>query len=89
MLESAYAIKLNKTTIPNLSEQFLIDCDKINLNCNGGNTKIALEFLKNTTGMFYEGEYPYTASYNGCKTKYPTRNLGFPKLNSLMPAKLI
>ena len=85
MLESAYSIKGNRRSIPNLSEQFWIDCDPYNSFCHGGNTKLALEYVKNTTGMWYEGEYRYEAKHVGCRIKYPTRDLGFPKLNSYKP----
>ena len=59
MLESAYTILLGTTKIPNLSEQFLVSCDKSNSGCLCGNTAMALEFLKNTTGTYFENEFPY------------------------------
>lgn len=85
MLESAYMIKTNSSTLPNLSEQFLVSCDPGNDGCNGGNTKKALQFLKNTTGMWYEGEFPYNENGQECNISYPDRDLGFPKMNYYKP----
>ena len=81
MLESAYAILQNSRTIPNLSEQYVVSCDPGNSGCVGGNTKRAIEFLKDTTGMWYEGEFPYDQHGKACTKSYPTRDLGFPKMN--------
>ena len=40
-----------------------------------------MEFLKYTTGPWYEGEYRYDDTTNlECEKRYPIRNLGFPKL---------
>ena len=59
MLERAYSIILNRDLIPNLSEQYWINCDSRNGGCRGGNTKLALEFVKEIRGLYYEGEIPY------------------------------
>ena len=82
-LESMYSIMMQTRTIPNLSEQFLVSCDTKNWGCYGGNTANALEYLKDTTGLWYEGEFKYDENdFNKpCTISYPTRNLGFPKLN--------
>ena len=50
---------MNKNSIPNLSERYWVDCDPNNNGCVGGNTKLALEFVKDITGFYYEGELPY------------------------------
>ena len=81
-MESAYVIKTGRRYIPNLSEQFLISCDPGNDGCIGGNTKKSLDYIKDTKGLWYEGEYPYTEANTPCAKPYPTRDLGFPKLNS-------
>ena len=60
----------------------MVDCDPGNSGCSGGNPARAIEFIKYSTGMWYEGEVPYSGIYNGCKWKYPSRDLGFPKLNT-------
>ena len=89
MLESAYIILQNRRSIPNLAEQWVIDCDTGNDGCRGGNVKKAIEFVSKTTGFYYEGEYPYNedaaiwGSY--CKKRYPTRDLGFPRMNQDKP----
>ena len=44
----------------------MIDCDTNNNGCRGGNPKTALKFLKDTTGMWYEGEYRYKARSQRC-----------------------
>ena len=50
MLESAYIILQNRRSIPNLAEQWVIDCDTGNDGCRGGNIKKAIEFVSKTQG---------------------------------------
>lgn len=89
MLESYYAIKSSSGTFVNLSEQYLVDCDPYNMACEGGNTLLALWFLKNAKGLYSESEYPYLGKKGNCTRKYPIRNLGLPSLNSSMPFERI
>ena len=55
--------------LASFSEQQLIDCTTPygNYGCRGGFINDAFNFLENTC-LFYENEYPYTASDNSCKT---------------------
>ena len=85
MLESAYAIKKYKSGVPNLSEQYWVSCDPGNKGCAGGNTILALWFARYSTGWWFEGEFPYTATDAPCQIGYPTRNLGLPKLRKEKP----
>eukprot|EP00331_Platyophrya_macrostoma_P034105 CAMPEP_0176450676 /NCGR_PEP_ID=MMETSP0127-20121128/27299_1 /TAXON_ID=938130 /ORGANISM="Platyophrya macrostoma, Strain WH" /LENGTH=322 /DNA_ID=CAMNT_0017838419 /DNA_START=27 /DNA_END=995 /DNA_ORIENTATION=+ len=50
-----------------LSEQQLVDCDKIDEGCNGGDMSIAFQWLADHGGLASEGDYPYTGSDDECK----------------------
>ncbi|XP_050361915.1 uncharacterized protein LOC126781132 [Nymphalis io] len=63
-VESAYAIKTNKSVV--LSEQQLLDCDKKCGGCDGGDTTMACEYLQQY-GSITERSYPYEASNGRCK----------------------
>ena len=65
VLESVNAIKHGN--LPKLSEQQLVDCDKTNSGCNGGNLVLAAAWLKNN-GLTYEANYPYVGVDQTCKT---------------------
>jgi C1A family cysteine protease len=56
-LESAYAIKYNKT-VP-LSEQNLVDCTGGN-GCDGGWYEDAYDYIIKNNGIDSEASYPYT-----------------------------
>jgi xylem cysteine proteinase len=66
-LESAYAI--NNGTLPNLSEQELVDCSKDygNMGCNGGLMNLGFEYIINH-GIHSEDEYSYRGVDQSCKT---------------------
>ncbi|AKN80580.1 Cathepsin, V-Cath [Perigonia lusca single nucleopolyhedrovirus] len=61
-VESQYAIKYNKHI--DLSEQQLIDCDYVDLGCNGGLLHTAFEQMIEMNGVHHEKDYPYRA-FNG------------------------
>ncbi|XP_026489282.2 procathepsin L-like [Vanessa tameamea] len=63
-LESAYAIKHNQSV--RLSEQQLVDCDKMCSGCNGGNVGVACEYLRQC-GSMTEDKYPYEERDNVCR----------------------
>jgi len=59
---------MNFKTPPDLSEQFLVDCDPQNFGCNGGMMDRALEFM-DSTGYVYAKDYPYIANQSNCSAK--------------------
>ena len=89
MLESYYAINYYSSGVPNFSEQYLINCDPYNYGCDGGNTILALWYLRYSEGMYFESELPYIAQKGECTLNYPIRNMNMPKLSSTMPFERI
>lgn len=69
-IESLYHIKNNVSL--DLSEQQLVDCDKVNNGCNGGLMSWAFEGIIRAGGISYEAPYPYTGVDGVCKntTRY-------------------
>ncbi|KAL4573602.1 hypothetical protein LXL04_020413 [Taraxacum kok-saghyz] len=49
-----------------LSEQHLIDCDKVNYGCDGGFISDAYDFIIKNGGISSEKDYPYTAKDGTC-----------------------
>jgi cathepsin F len=64
-VESQYAIKHN--TLVDLSEQQLVDCDKINFGCDGGLMHWALEEAIRMGGLAAENQYQYKGIDSICK----------------------
>jgi cathepsin F len=58
-LESLYAMKNNGKHL-DLSEQQLVNCDKLDWGCDGGFAANAFKFLKNSGGMGLESSLKYT-----------------------------
>lgn len=56
--ESVWAIATNN--LYDLSEQYLVDCDSLNMGCNGGNPDLAFKFMINK-GQCTDFSYPYTS----------------------------
>jgi len=54
-------------TLPVLSPQEIVDCDKTDGGCNGGDTPTAYEFVIKEGGLESEASYPYTAKDGTCK----------------------
>lgn len=65
-LESWYQI--NHNTLLSFSEQQLVDCDKSNDGCDGGDPAEALSYTADN-GVELEATYPYTAVDGTCKFK--------------------
>jgi len=55
----------NKTV--DLSPQQIVDCDKSDGGCNGGNPPTAYKYLIEAGGQESESDYPYTARDGSCK----------------------
>lgn len=63
-LEGIYFIKTGKSIV--LSEQELVDCDKVDSGCNGGIMENAFNFVK-ANGLATSREYPYKGTMQTCK----------------------
>uniref|UniRef100_A0A8D8LX28 Cysteine proteinase CG12163 n=1 Tax=Cacopsylla melanoneura TaxID=428564 RepID=A0A8D8LX28_9HEMI len=65
-IEGVYAVQ--KKELVSLSEQELVDCDKVDAGCNGGLMTNAFETIINKLGGGLEGEkdYPYKGSNKAC-----------------------
>jgi len=72
---------INKGSLPNLSEQQLVDCVGIAygcLGCNGGQMSGALKYIK-ANGVTTQAAYPYTGRDGTCKTKTGAYKVGSVK----------
>jgi len=60
-------------SIPTLVPQQIVDCDKVDQGCNGGNTETAFEYVTKAGGLDEESSYPYVSGGTGaagtCKVK--------------------
>ncbi|XP_008550537.1 uncharacterized protein LOC103573287 [Microplitis demolitor] len=66
-VEGQYAIKHNK--LLSLSEQELVDCDKLDEGCNGGLQENAYRALEEMGGLELEDDYPYDGEDEKCHFK--------------------
>jgi len=53
--------------LPVLGPQQIVDCDKTDAGCNGGDTPTAYEYLIKAGGQETEKNYPYTGKDGTCK----------------------
>jgi C1A family cysteine protease len=77
LIESCFAIK-NGSPYQYLSPQQLLDCDRQQSGCNGGDTISTVQYAK-TNGMMKDADYPYRAVQGTCKfsaTKVVAKILG-------------
>lgn len=68
-IETVWKHKMNQEII--LAEQQLLDCNKGNAACNGGDTTQAFEFLVKKD-IYTQESYPYIASSGSCRTGKPS-----------------
>ncbi|KAK0182824.1 hypothetical protein PV327_000919 [Microctonus hyperodae] len=66
-VEGLYAIKHKK--LLSLSEQELVDCDKLDEGCNGGLQENAYRALEDLGGLELEDDYPYDGEDEKCHFK--------------------
>eukprot|EP00013_Stygamoeba_regulata_P005216 CAMPEP_0177640586 /NCGR_PEP_ID=MMETSP0447-20121125/6621_1 /TAXON_ID=0 /ORGANISM="Stygamoeba regulata, Strain BSH-02190019" /LENGTH=318 /DNA_ID=CAMNT_0019142665 /DNA_START=38 /DNA_END=994 /DNA_ORIENTATION=+ len=59
--------KLAGHDLVSLSEQQMVDCDKVDQGCNGGLPSDAYQYLIKAGGSMLEKDYPYTAAGGSCK----------------------
>ena len=64
VLESQYFIQFGENV--SFSEQQIVDCDKTNNHCEGGNVKRAFIYLK-SAGIMKDQDYPYINAEGQCK----------------------
>jgi len=53
-------------TLISLSPQQIVDCDRVDLGCEGGDTPTAYQYVINATGLESQSDYPYTAEDQKC-----------------------
>ncbi|KAF7990840.1 hypothetical protein HCN44_000645 [Aphidius gifuensis] len=76
-VEGQYAIKYKK--LISLSEQELVDCDKLDEGCNGGLQENAYRALEQIGGLELEKDYPYDGEDETCHFK---KNMARVKISS-------
>jgi len=70
-IESVWMISkgLTPSTMKALAPQQIVDCDKSDGGCNGGDTPSAYEYVIKAGGMDTEADYPYRAKDGACNFK--------------------
>jgi len=92
-IEGQWAIKTGK--LLSLSEQELVDCDKKDSGCNGGDQGNAYDEIIRMGGLELETDYPYKDKDESCKLKKPkiavyiNSSLSLPKDEKKLAAYLV
>ncbi|TKY66747.1 Senescence-specific cysteine protease SAG39 [Spatholobus suberectus] len=60
--------QITTANLVSLSEQELVDCDRVDHGCEGGVTENGFEFIIKNGGITSEADYPYTAVDGTCDT---------------------
>jgi len=62
-------VKIKSGTLPNLSEQQLVDCDRVGgcSGCSGGLPSAALKWIASNGGLCKQTDYAYTGRDGSCK----------------------
>jgi cathepsin F len=58
---------LSKGTLPVLAPQQIVNCDKNDNGCNGGDTVSAYSYVESAGGLVPESDFPYTGTDGSCK----------------------
>jgi len=66
-IESVYIIKGGKAGQVPLAPQQIVDCDKGDGGCNGGDLPTCYAYVKSAGGLETEAQYPYRARDQACK----------------------
>jgi len=66
-IESVYIIKGGKAGQVPLAPQQIVDCDKGDGGCNGGDLPTCYAYVKSAGGLETEAAYPYKAKNQACK----------------------
>lgn len=66
-VEGIHQIKTKR--LESLSEQELVDCDRVDNGCNGGFMGDAFKFIIENRGITTESMYPYRGDNGTCRTK--------------------
>lgn len=78
--------KIIKGQLLSLSEQQLVDCDKVDQGCNGGLMENAFNYLHESGGIETETDYPYkgtggTCSFDKSKAQVQVESFSFVEKN--------
>lgn len=86
---------LSKKKLVDLSEQQLVDCDKVDEGCNGGLPSQAYQEIQRMGGLMSEADYPYKGSDQKCKldqsklVAYVNGSVAISKDENVMAAWLV
>lgn len=72
---------------PELSEQQLVDCDRTDFGCHGGEMDHALRWIENNGGICSEGEYPYHAERGDCTPCTAVEGTDIQSIMDIHPAE--